>query len=69
MKPEQLTRISLLQILERIGVKASVHCHPHRFRPTFAIQCVRKGGDAYTLGALLTLSFGHGENVLAIGAG
>lgn len=47
---EFLTRRNLLTVLKRIGNEAGVsHCHPHRFRHTFAINFLRNGGNIYAL--------------------
>lgn len=49
-----MTRVSLLQLLRRLGERAGVRdVHPHRFRHTFAIQFLRNGGDVYALQAAL----------------
>ncbi len=49
-----LQRDVLLKLIERAGRRAGVdHCHPHRFRHTFAITYLRSGGDLFTLRALL----------------
>ena len=53
-QPVEIERRALLQIIERIGLRANIpNCHPHRFRHTFAIQFLRNGGNIYTLQALL----------------
>lgn len=49
-----LKRDVLRRLIERAGQRAGVdHCHPHRFRHTFAITYLRSGGDLFTLRALL----------------
>jgi site-specific recombinase XerD len=49
-----INRNFLLKMVEKIGFISGVHhCHPHRFRHTFAIQFLRNGGNVYTLQALL----------------
>jgi len=49
-----MNRDVLRQVIASLGDKASVkHCHPHRFRHTFAITYLREGGDVFTLQALL----------------
>jgi integrase/recombinase XerD len=53
-----LNRDALRQMIKYLGEKAGVkHCHPHRFRHTFAITYLRSGGDIFTLKSLL----GHGS--------
>jgi integrase/recombinase XerD len=45
-----LTEKSIRGLLLRLGAAAQVpHCHPHRFRHTFAIEYLRNGGDIFTL--------------------
>ena len=47
-------RQALLQLINGIGKRAGVpDAHPHRYRHTFVINCLRSGGDPYTLQALL----------------
>jgi len=49
-----LTPSALLQMIRRLGDRAGVpHCHPHRFRHTFAINFLRNGGHIYALQAML----------------
>ena len=49
-----LTTSGLNQVLRRIGSKASVsQCNPHKFRRTFAVQCLRDGMDIFTLQRLM----------------
>lgn len=44
----------LRQLIARLGEKAKVnHCHPHRFRHTFAVTYLRSGGDVFTLQQIL----------------
>lgn len=49
-------RTALRQLLIRTGERAGVmDCHPHRFRHTFAITCLRNGMNAYAL----QMALGH----------
>jgi integrase/recombinase XerD len=49
-----LNKNSLRLVIARLGKNAGVkHCHPHRFRHTFAITYLRSGGDVFTLQSLL----------------
>lgn len=49
-------RTALRQLLIRLGERAGVmDCHPHRFRHTFAITCLRNGMNAYAL----QMALGH----------
>ncbi len=44
----------LRHLLLKLGKKVGIaHCHPHRFRHTFAITYLRSGGDLFSLQALL----------------
>ena len=49
-----MNNTSLRLLLTRLGDKVGVpHCHPHRFRHTFAIEFLRAGGDVFSLQRLL----------------
>ncbi len=49
-----LNRNSLNHLLSELGHRSGViHCFPHRFRHTFAIQYLRNGGDIFSLQRLL----------------
>jgi integrase/recombinase XerD len=49
-----MTRNGLLRIIYRLGAAAGVaDAHPHRFRHTFAIECLRNGMNERTLQELL----------------
>jgi site-specific recombinase XerD len=53
---QKMNRTALRQLLVRIGERAGVRdCHPHRFRHTFAITCLRNGMNAYAL----QMALGH----------
>ncbi len=50
----RMNNTSLRLLLTRLGDKVGVaHCHPHRFRHTFAIEFLRAGGDVFSLQRLL----------------
>jgi site-specific recombinase XerD len=54
----RLTDSGLRQLLERLGRRAGVeHCHPHTFRRTFALTCLREGMNIYVLARLM----GHAD--------
>jgi site-specific recombinase XerD len=54
LRREPLTRNALGQLCRSLGRRAGVlHCHPHRFRHTFAIMFLRAGGNIYALRAIL----------------
>ena len=49
-----MNKDALRLLMAHLGKKAGVkHCHPHRFRHTFAITYLRSGGDVFTLQSLL----------------
>ena len=52
-RPEPFDRQVLGRLLARIGERAGVHCNPHRFRHTFAIEFLRNGGNLFALQDLL----------------
>ena len=50
----RMTASNLLTLIRRLGERAGVvHCHPHRFRHTFAITWLRNNGDIFTLQEML----------------
>lgn len=51
--PKEFDRHVLGRLLARIGERAGVHCNPHRFRHTFAIEFLRNGGNLFALQDLL----------------
>ena len=56
MDGSKYNRTALRQLLIRAGERAGVmDCHPHRFRHTFAITCLRNGMNAYAL----QMALGH----------
>lgn len=49
-----LDRTQVIHMLYTLAGRAGItHCHPHRFRHTFAIEYLRNGGDPFTLQAIL----------------
>lgn len=53
---QDMSRLSLLQLLNRLGKRAGVSdVHPHRFRHTFAVLFLRNGGNAFEL----QMALGH----------
>lgn len=44
---------SLQRTVARIGKRAGVHAHPHRFRDTFAVELLTEGADIRTVQMLL----------------
>lgn len=48
-----LTYTGLAQLLRRIGVAAKTEVTAHKFRRTFALQCLRNGMDVYSLQRLM----------------
>ncbi len=51
--PRPMNRDILWKLLHRLGERAGVDAHPHKFRHTFATNYLRNGGDLLTLQALL----------------
>ena len=58
----RLTTSGLYQLCRRLGKKAGVHCHPHRFRRTFAVWALRGGMNVHHLRAIL----GHADLAMAL---
>lgn len=55
---ERLTDSGIRRLLRVIGDDAGVkHCHPHTFRRTFALTCLRGGMNVYSLARLM----GHSD--------
>jgi len=55
---QRLTASGLRQLLQRMGERANVpNVHPHRFRRTFALLCLRAGMDVFVLARLM----GHAD--------
>lgn len=52
-----LTRFSIANLVKRIGRRAGVHAHPHKFRRTCALTMLKNGCDVFTLQYLL----GHSD--------
>lgn len=45
---------SIRLLINRIGINAGVnHCHPHKFRHTFAVNYLLNGGDVFNLQRLM----------------
>ena len=53
----RMTPNGLLQLLRRIGNRAAVHCHPHKFRRTCAVTLYRAGMQLADIALLL----GHSD--------
>jgi site-specific recombinase XerD len=53
----RMTPNGLLQLLRRIGTRAGVHCHPHKFRRTCAVTLYRAGVQLADIALLL----GHSD--------
>src|SRR5512139_859528 len=49
----QLTPTRLRVIVHNIGLRAGIHCYPHRLRHTFALLYLKNRGDPYSLQYLL----------------
>lgn len=60
-KQGRLTVSGLYCLLRRLGKRADVHCHPHKFRRTFAIWALCGGMDVHSLRAIL----GHADLQMA----
>lgn len=51
---ERLTDSGIRRLLRLVGEAAGVkHCHPHTFRRTFALTCLRAGMNIYALARLM----------------
>lgn len=50
---DHIDRNNLRHMLNKIGERANVKCHPHKFRHTFAINFLRNGGNILVLQELL----------------
>lgn len=61
-KKGRLTVSGLYQVMRRLGKRTEIHCHPHKFRRTFAIWALRRGMDVYHLRAIL----GHADLAMAL---
>ena len=48
-----LSRSGVGQVLDRIGERAGVHAHPHKFRRTCALTMLRNGADIFSVQHLL----------------
>lgn len=44
-----LTQWGLAETLEKLGKKAGVHSHPHKFRRTCALMMLRSGADVFSV--------------------
>lgn len=61
-KRGRLTTSGLNQMLKRLGKQTGIHCHPHRFRRTFAVWALRGGMNVHHLRAIL----GHADLQMAL---
>lgn len=51
-----MTRSGLFQLIQRMGESAGINatrCSPHTFRHTFAVECLRNGGNTFSLMLIL----------------
>lgn len=52
-----MTRLGLAETIEKLGRRANVHAHPHKFRRTCALTMLRSGADVFSVQYLL----GHSD--------
>lgn len=48
-----LQHVAIKHMLSRLGEKVGIHCHPHKFRHTFATQAIADGVNPLTLQRVL----------------
>lgn len=52
-----MTQAGIAETLEKLGNRAKVHAHPHKFRRTCALMLLRNGADVFTVQHLM----GHAD--------
>ena len=52
-----MTQSGIAEVLEKLGKRVGVHCHPHKFRRTCALLMLRNGADIFSVQHLL----GHSD--------
>lgn len=52
-----MTQAGIAETLEKLGKRAGVHAHPHKFRRTCALMLLRNGADVFSVQHLL----GHAD--------
>lgn len=52
-----MTKFGIAETLEKLGNRAGVHAHPHKFRRTCALRLLRSGADVFSVQLLL----GHSD--------